>query len=312
MKNALNDSCGATNWLNSETSISHSLSLWSLYVLPSPLSTTAGEGLSPGFTQNPMGHIYYLATTRIALPHHHWWLCRFLFRCACQCGAQLTYMNACSCRPRAAEAASRKVPHDSAARLLPHGHSVPGARQTFMHPHTLSHTEPICIQVQEHTSTQRWHVNRHSQYTSKITPNSETVKMKSSYMADSGLSFCSSSRRFNKETHMLCPQTQVHTAVYSYKYHTLFTFTYCLILIVQRSFVWSHMQHQLQLHFWAMWTALPLDEQYSKLFNAVVRIQTRNWITERWGRCGLHLLLFRLQPEWSLFLSAWLKILQRK
>lgn len=163
-------------------------------------------------------------------------------------------MYACSCGPRAAQPASRKVPHDSAARLLPHGHSVPGARQTFMHPHTLSHTEPICIQVQEHTSTQQWHVNRHSQYTSKITPNSEAVKMKSSYMADSGSVFLPAAEglirkhtcrvrkhKYTRPCIRSCATCIIHSS------HSLITYCNCT-----EKFVWNHIQHQLQLHFRAM------------------------------------------------------------
>lgn len=46
-----------------------------------------------------------------------------------------------------------------------------------MHPHTLSHQTNMYSSTVTHLHT-RWHVNRHSQYTPEITPNSETVKIK--------------------------------------------------------------------------------------------------------------------------------------
>lgn len=88
----------------------------------------------------------------------------------------------------AARLASCKVQPHSAARILLLARSARseagGARQTFMHPHTLSHRTNMYSSTVTHLHT-RWHVNRHSQYTSKIAPNSEAVKMKPSYTTDS-------------------------------------------------------------------------------------------------------------------------------
>lgn len=53
-----------------------------------------------------------------------------------------------------------------------------------MHPHTLSHRTNMYSSTVTHLHT-LWHVNRHSQYTSEITPNSEAVEMKPSYTMDS-------------------------------------------------------------------------------------------------------------------------------
>lgn len=88
----------------------------------------------------------------------------------------------------AARLASCKVQLDSAAWILPLASSAwseaGGARQTFMHPHTLSHRTNMYSSTVTHLHTQ-WHANRHSQYTPEITPNSETVKLKFSYTTDS-------------------------------------------------------------------------------------------------------------------------------
>lgn len=96
----------------------------------------------------------------------------------------------------AARLASCKVQLDSAAKILPSASSAwsqaGGARQTFMHPHTLSHRTNMYSSTVTHLHTQ-WHVNRHSQYTPKITPNSETVKLKFSCTMDSESLFYQSS-----------------------------------------------------------------------------------------------------------------------
>lgn len=52
-----------------------------------------------------------------------------------------------------------------------------------MHPHTLSHRTNMYSSTVTHLHT-LWHVNRHSQYTSEITPNSEAVEMNPSYTTD--------------------------------------------------------------------------------------------------------------------------------
>lgn len=143
--------------------------------------------------------------------------------------------HACSCRAQqrpasqeieraarvpgaAARLASCKVQLDSAARILPLASSAwseaGGARQTFMHPHTLSHRTNMYSSTVTHLHTQ-WHVNRHSQYTPEITPNSETVKIK--ILIHDGFKFTFpsvlNSRGFNKESCKPGVHKQIHAII---------------------------------------------------------------------------------------------------
>lgn len=167
-----------------------------LSAAPSFLGTTAGLGSRPGFTQNPICHIYYLVTTRVALPHHAHWRRRFLSPLSSFSPRSLrVWLHTCM-RPQGSAAAcqsgdaetlggSQELEHarlparrgSTAARNLP---LAGGARQTFMHPHTLSHPTNMYSSTVTHLHTQR-HVNRHSQYTPEITPNTQTVKVEFSY-----------------------------------------------------------------------------------------------------------------------------------
>lgn len=85
-----------------------SSNVWNLYILASPLSTTTGAGFRPGFTQNPICHIYYLATTHIALPTPSSMIMPLslprlslsLWLSVCLIAPSRSGTHACSCRAR--------------------------------------------------------------------------------------------------------------------------------------------------------------------------------------------------------------------
>lgn len=114
--------------------------------------------------------------------------------------------------------ASCKVQLDSAARTLPLAScawsEAGGAWQTFMHPHTLSHQTNMYSSTVTHLHTQ-WHVNRHSQHTHEITPNSETVKLKFSCMMESDSLFCRHSTAEGLKNHAWCPCTHTNPLIQS-------------------------------------------------------------------------------------------------
>lgn len=92
---------------------------------------------------------------------------------------------------------------DSAARILPVSQLCleRGRRSSaniYAPTHTLSHRTNMYSSTVTHLHTQ-WHVNRHSQYTPEITPNSETVKLKFSCTLESDSLFFG----FIRNTHKL-------------------------------------------------------------------------------------------------------------
>ena len=151
--------------------------VWNRYI--SAFSATTGADFNCGFTENPICHIYYLATTHVALPHHRQWLRRLPSPTSpsprlsvCLIALSRSGTHACGCRaqqqPASQEIESSSGPRSrstagvlqSAARFCSKDPSVcqlcleRGKRSsTNIYAPTHTRTEPICIHVQSHTST---------------------------------------------------------------------------------------------------------------------------------------------------------------